>query len=137
MAKYEATSPITLTAGFTMASGLRGLLCKIGATGRTALPAQQEDNAPIIGVFAQDSCTTGEPVTVNQLMGKMTMVADAAITVGHIVYPSVRNDAAAIGKITGKATLAAGEFGIGVALEAATAHDDYIQVLASPMGLGV
>ena len=131
MSKYEATSPVTLIAGETLASGARGLLCIIGAAGRAIRPASADGDAPIVGVFAQDALIAGEPVTVNQLQGKVTMQAQAAIAAGNVVVATaVGNNR---GKVNGGADFGAAT-AVGVALEAAAADGDLIQVLAVPYG---
>lgn len=132
MAKYEATAPITLIAGASVASGLEGKLVQINSSGQAVLPTAADSDAPVVGVFAQDEMTSGEPVTINQLQGKVTMVSAAAITAGHIV--SATAVAAKAGQVSGSADFSADATGVGIALTPAAAADTKFQVLAIPYG---
>jgi len=131
MAKYEATSPITLIAAAT-ASDLEGKLVIVNADGKAALPTAADVDAPVVGTFAQDASTVDEPVTINQLQGKLTMVSAAAVTRGHIVHAT--DVAAKAGQVSGGADFHATAINVGIALEAAAAADTKFQVLAIPYG---
>ena len=135
MAKYEATSPVSFIAGETVASGLRGKLAvvTINGGGRVARSGSNT-SVPIAGVFAQDSMITGEPVTVDQLQGKVTVIAQAGITAGHIVYIATGNTDANRGKVNAAADWASGHNYVGIALEDAAADGDRFQMLAQPLG---
>ena len=129
MAKYEATSPVTLTAGATVASGLRGRGVKINAAGRAVLCAAATDL--VIAVFSQDAMTSGEPVTVDQLQGKVNVQAGAAITRGHAVaLTGTDGKFGSAADITG---IADNGICVGVALDT-VAVDGYAQILAAPIG---
>ena len=132
MAKYEATSPITLTAGETIASDLRGLLCRVNTSGQ-AVRTANDSGVPVVGVFAQDSMASGEPVTVNQLTGKVQMIAEAAVTAGQIVTVHADN-AGDRGKVNGTNDWNGTATHVGVALEGASAGEPF-QVLAVPYGV--
>ena len=139
MAKYEATSPLTLIAGETVATGLRGRTCVISTVAATIGQALQStgQTVPVVGVFAQDSMIAGEPVTVNQLIGKMQMVAVASVTAGQVIMAAA-GASPDQGKVNGVATLSAvgGDVQImGVALEGA-AVDAIFQVLVVSVGTG-
>ena len=103
-AKYEASSPLTLEAGEAVASGLRGMLCQINATGKAIAAA--DATGLVVGTFAQDSMSLGEPVTVNQLQGKLQFLAGGAITAANrILYNA--SAAAKKGEVLGAANIAA------------------------------
>ena len=129
-AKYEATSPITLIAGETV-SGVQDLLCIVNGSGHAVRPADSDEDAPVIGTFAQDDITTGEPVTINQLQGKIRMIAAAAVTAGHVAHAS--STAAKRGMIDSSADFNATATNVGVVVEAASAGKP-CQVLAIPYG---
>ena len=129
MSKYEATSSVTLTAGETVASGLRGRGAKIDSTGRVVRCTAASDL--VIGIFSQDAMTTGEPVTVDQLQGKVSVVAAAAITRSQYVVLS--GVAGGFGSANAFGGLANDNICIGVALETAAAGE-FAQVLAAPIG---
>ena len=135
MPMYEATAPISLIANETVASGLRGRLAVItpGAGGRVARAGGDTD-IPVAGVFAQDSMVQGEPVTVDQLQGKVTMIAKLAITAGWPVNVHNATTNADRGKVTATAEWHATSTNVGIALEDAAADGDRIQVLAAPWG---
>ena len=137
MAKYEATTPITLIAGETIVADLRGLLCQIsaatGATlGRAIRPASTDSDAPVVGTFAQDSMIAGEPVTVNLLSGKMQMIAEKAIKIGQIVHATDVADNR--GKVNSSADFHATAINLGIALEEAVVNAPF-QVLVVPYGV--
>ena len=129
MSKYEATSPVTLTAGETVASGLRGRGAKINAAGQVVRCTAASDL--VIGIFSQDAMATGEPVTVDQLQGKVSVVAAVAITRGYYVVLS--GAAGGFGSAETFAGLANDNICVGVALETASAGE-FAQVLAAPIG---
>ena len=85
----------------------------------------------IVGTIAEKpSAATDSPVAVALISGGgvIPMVAQAAITRGHIIIPTTTD-----GKVAGVAAvsnLAANQMGAGFALEAATAADQVIEVLA-------
>ena len=137
-AKHEASSPVTLIAGATVASGVRGKLVEINSTGRAVLMVAATGVA--VGTVAQDAMTLGEPVTVNQLQGKLQFVAGAAIAVGDRILYNASGAAGAAGKVRGAATIsavAANVQVVGVQLETAAIADEAIfQGLAMPAGFG-
>lgn len=137
-AKYEATSPITLTAGETK-SGVQDLLCVIDAAGEAVVATAGAEDVMPVGTFAQDEITDGEPVTVNQLMGKVRMVPAVAVTRGHValIEADPGNGNVNAGKIEGVANdssaWAANLLVLGVILQSAAANVP-VQVLAMPIG---
>ena len=138
-AKYEASSPVTLIAGETVASGARGKLVGINAAGRAVLTAAATSVA--VGTVAQDAMTLGEPVTVNQLQGKLQFVAGGVIAIGFGILYNASGAGDAKGKVLGVATIAgvaANTQVVGVSLEPAVAHadDGIFQGLALPAGFG-
>ena len=137
-AKYEASSPVTLIAGATVASGARGKLVEINSTGRAVLMVAATGVA--VGTVAQDAMTLGEPVTINQLQGKLQFVAGGAIVAANRILYNNSGAAGAAGKVLGAANIAAvpaNVQAVGVQLESATlADDDIFQGLAMPAGFG-
>ena len=129
-AKYEATSPVTLIAGETV-SGVQDLLCIINGSGRVVRPADSDEDAPIVGTFAQDDITTGEPVTINQLQGRLRMIANAAVTAGHVAFAT--GAAAKRGHMDSAADFHGTATNIGVVVKSATAGK-VCEVIAIPYG---
>ena len=88
----------------------------------------------IIGTVASDPGvdTVGAPVSVAMVSGSGTLkvVANAAITRGHAVVPTATD-----GKVSGVAigTVSAQQ-AMGIALEAASAADEVIEVFCHPFG---
>ena len=142
--RYEATAPITLPAAATVASGLKNKLCHINSSGQAVLltAAAASANVPVVGTFAQDGTTQGMAVTINQLQGKVTMVAGAAIAAGEVVTANASTTTSHAGTVvksdnSDDTKLSATRMNVGVALEAAAALNDDVQVLAIPFGVGV
>ena len=134
MAMYESTTAVTLTAATTVTSGLRGKLCHIDHTGRADFPALAESENPVVGVYSQDSMVTGEPVTVDLLVGKVYMRANGAISPGQVVHTASPSAEADRGNVAGSAAFSTSVMSVGVALESASAKNDLFQVLAIPYG---
>lgn len=114
--KFKPGEAVTFTAASAVTGGR---LVIPGATARSIAPAGADANN-VLGVAAQDAAT-GESVTVHTRAGGVhPLVASAAIAVGARVI------SAATGKI---ATIGAGTNALGIALEAAAADGDVIDVL--------
>lgn len=114
--KYEPGIGIPFTVGATAVVG--GRLVEV-STANAIIPAGA-DSAKVAGVAAQDA-ETGERVTVFPRSGGVhRLTASAAIAVGARVI------SAAAGKV---ATIGAGTNPIGIALTAAAADNDVIDVL--------
>ena len=138
-AKYEASSPVTLIAGAAVASGARGKLVEINSTGRAVLMVAATGVA--VGTVAQDAMTLGEPVTINQLQGKLQFVAGGAIVAANrILYnaiPELQEPQARFSEPQILPAVPANVQVVGVQLEsAALADDDIFQGLAMPAGFG-
>ena len=90
----------------------------------------------IYGTVASDPGvdTVGEIVSIAQVNGSgvLKVVANAAITQGHLVVPTTTDGKVA--GVNGIAGLSAEQQAMGVALEAATAADQVIEVLCHPVG---
>lgn len=114
--KFTPGSAVTFT---TTADVTGGRLVDSGTTARSCTPAGA-DSAKVLGVAAYDT-VSGDPVTVfPRPSGVHQLVASGAIAVGAKVI------SATAGKI---ATIGAGANAIGIALEAAAADGDVIDVL--------
>ena len=131
MAMYEATEPLTLIAGQTVSSDLRGRLAHIISDGRVTLPVGNDPKVPVVGVFAQDSMIAGEPVTVNQLSGKQQLVAAGNISRGRIVVLTVTGGAP--GRVLAVPDFSSNTQHIGIAMELASAGDHF-EVMMIPYG---
>ena len=114
--KFKPGTQVPFTVGATAVVG--GRLVEV-STANAIVPAGA-DSAKVLGVAAQDA-ETGERVTVFARSGGVhRLVASGAIAVGARVI------SAAAGKI---ATIGAGTNSLGIALEAAAADNDVIDVL--------
>lgn len=114
--KFKPGTQVPLTVGATAVVG--GRLVEV-STANAIVPAGA-DSAKVLGVAAQDAAT-GERVTVFARPGGVhRLVASGAIAVGARVI------SAAAGKV---ATIGSGTNPIGIALEAAAADNDVIDVL--------
>lgn len=114
--KFKPGQAVTLTVGATAVVG--GRLVEVSVA-NTVIPAAA-DSAKVVGVAGFDAAT-GEPVTVfTRPSGVHRLVASGAIAVGAKVI------SAAAGKI---ATIGAGANPVGIALTAANADNDVIDVL--------
>ena len=128
MATHQAVKIVTLPAAGNL-SGRLNQAVTINSSGRvTPTDAVTEI---IVGTIAEKpSAATDSPVAVALIAGGgvIPMVAQAAITRGHIIIPTTTD-----GKVAGVAAvsnLATNQMGAGFALEAATAADQVIEVLA-------
>ena len=132
MATYQAVKIVTLPAQGNL-SGRLNQAVTINSEGRIT-PADAVTEV-IVGTIAEKpSAVTDSPVAVALISGGgvIPMVAQAAITRGHIIIPTTTD-----GKVAGVANvagLAANQVGVGFALEAATAADQVIEVLAMSIG---
>ena len=128
MATYQAVKIVTLPAQGNL-SGRLNQAVTINSDGRIT-PADAVTEV-IVGTIAEKpSAVTDSPVAVALISGGgvIPMVAQAAITQGHIIVGTTTD-----GKVAGVAAvsnLAANQMGYGFALEAATAADQVIEVLA-------
>ena len=114
--KFEPGAGVPLTVGATSVVG--GRLVEV-STANTIISAAA-DSAKVLGVAAQDAAT-GDRVTVFPRSGGVhRLTASGAIAVGARVI------SAAAGKI---ATIGSGTNPIGIALTAAAADNDVIDVL--------
>ncbi len=114
--KFNPGAQVPLTVGATPVVG--GRLVEV-STANAIVPAGA-DSAKVLGVAAQDAAV-GDRVTVFARSGGVQrLTASGAIAVGARVI------SAAAGKI---ATIGAGTNAIGIALEAAAADNDVIDVL--------
>lgn len=114
--KFNPGAQVPLTVGATPVVG--GRLVEVSTA--NAIVPSGADSAKVLGVAAQDA-VTGERVTVFARSGGVhRLTASGAIAVGARVI------SAAAGKI---ATIGAGTNAIGIALEAAAADNDVIDVL--------
>jgi predicted RecA/RadA family phage recombinase len=114
--KFKPGASVTFT---TTADVIGGRLVEVGATVRSCTPAAA-DSAKVLGVAATDA-TSGNSVGVYlRPTGVQQLVASAAIAVGAKVV------AATGGKVQ---TIGANSNPIGIALEAAAADLDVIDVL--------
>ena len=132
MATYQAVKIVTLPAQGNLSTHPNHAVT-INSSGRVVRTDAATD--VIIGTIAEKpSSATGSPVAVALISGGgvIPMVASAAITRGNIIVPTTTD-----GKVAGVANvagLAANQIGVGFALEAATAEDEVIEVLAMSMG---
>ena len=128
MAADNATKNITLPQGSDLRECYACAL-KLNANGQVIPTTTITD--VVIGFLASippaATVGLGVSVTLVQPGGIGKARAGAAITAGHIIHPDAT--AAKNGKVLGKAVLATNDYGIGYALEAATAEDDIIEVL--------
>lgn len=114
--KFNPGAQVPLTVGATPVVG--GRLVEVSTA--NAIVPSGADSAKVLGVAAQDAAV-GDRVTVFARSGGVQrLTASGAIAVGARVI------SAAAGKI---ATIGAGTNAIGIALEAAAADNDVIDVL--------
>ncbi len=131
MASSQNTKSVNILAGATLVAAPLGAALAIDNTGRVILAALA--NAVIVGFLAeqpdQTQDTTGEnvPVAVVGAGGVGKVVAQAAIAVGDFIIPTTT--AGKVAGVTGLASIPVDVMAVGVALEAATAADDVIEVL--------
>ena len=130
MATYESLKIITLPAGEDL-SARGNHAVTLNASGR--IVSTDAVTEVIVGTVAEKpSAAVGSPVSVALIAGGgiINMVAQAAVTRGHIVIPTTTD-----GKVAGVANIAAlvaNQMGAGIALEAAVA-DQVFEVLAMPI----
>lgn len=117
---------ITLEAAEAIGAYIR---VKLDSNGKAAIAGAKE---PTLGI-TQRAVASGEDVAIKLLNGFGTykMTANAAITARTVVYGT------ASGKIDDSAGAGLVGCAVGVALEAATAQNDVIEVLAIPSSVGV
>lgn len=128
MASTENSKNINFSQGADLSSdtGLNRAL-KLNSAGQVILTAAVTDIC--IGTIGEESAdaVVGSGLSVVTLVGKIKMIAAAAISIGEVIVP------AAAGQVNGVANigaLAADSMGIGVALTAAASQGDIIQVYA-------
>jgi hypothetical protein len=117
-----------MTAGEDLRNSLN-LLVKVDNTGRVVKTTATTDTvAGVVSVQPYDAETAlGTAVTVAQLQGIFTVVADAAITAGSLVHPTTT--AGRVVGVANAAALPANVSAIGVALNATTAAGQSVRVL--------
>lgn len=113
--KFKPGEAVTFTASAAVTGGRL-----VVVTGDRTVGPAGADSAAVVGVAAFDAAS-GEPVTVfTRAGGVQRLTASAAIAAGARVI------SASAGKV---ATIGAGANALGVALEAASADNDVIDVL--------
>lgn len=119
---------LPMTAGEDLRNSLN-LLVKVDNTGRVVKTTATTDTvAGVVSVQPYDAETAlGTAVTVAQLQGIFTVVADAAITAGSLVHPTTT--AGRVVGVANAAALPANVSAIGVALNATTAAGQSVRVL--------
>jgi hypothetical protein len=119
---------LPMTAGEDLRNSL-GLLVRVDNTGRVVRTTATTDTvAGVVSVQPYDSENAlGTAVTIAQLQGTFTVVADAAITAGSLVHPTTT--AGRVVGVANAAALPANVSAIGVALSAATAAGQSVRVL--------
>ncbi len=131
MASSQNTKSVNILAGETLVGAPLAAALSIDATGRVV----EADTATsvIVGFLAeqpdQSQTTLGENVAVALVGGGGVgkVVANAAITAGNLIIPTTT-----AGEVAGAANIAAliaNQMAVGIALEAATAQGDIIEVL--------
>lgn len=134
-ANYENLDTETHIAGANL-NGLLYRCLQLNAAGRVVVGAAADDY--VIGVLAHDpkrsqtdsTDTTGDPVTVANMKGKVPVVAEEAIAVGNFVVPGASGKVADGGSAI--ASITANSYVLGVAMEEATADGDIILIKAQP-----
>lgn len=122
MATSESTLSISKKAAGDL-SAKQYLFMKMSADNTVDTCAAITDIA--VGVLQNDPSAAGKPATV-AVMGTTKVVAGAAIAVGAAVAPTA----------AGKAQTAVGtQYPRGIALEAAAADGDVIEILLAPMSV--
>lgn len=114
--KFKPGAAVTFTA---TADVVGGRLVDAGATNRSCTPAGA-DSAKVLGVAGTDAVSGDKVLVYTRPTGVHQLVANGAIAIGAKVI------SAAAGKV---ATVGAGANPIGIALEAAAADLDVIDVL--------
>lgn len=96
------------------------LRCYIDSSGYAAIADADKKSVGVAttGAPAWSGATSANTLTVNHMVGLQTMIANGAITVGHKVYAAASGKVASTGRVLE-----------GVALTAASADGDYIQVM--------
>lgn len=131
MASYQNCKSVNIPAGENLAGVPLAAALTIDATGRVVQSTTATD--VIVGFLSetadsvQDTTGTVVPVAVVGGGGVGKAIANAAITVGHLIIPTTT-----AGEVAGAANIAAliaNQMAVGIALEAATAQGDVIEVL--------
>ena len=133
---FEAVRTITAHAGEDL-TGTPYRIVKYNGTGTGVIKAAAAGDYAV-GVLAMDpnksqgstEDSTGQAVTVALLEGIVLIEAGAAVTAGHLVHSDAVGRAISAGADI--SALAAGDFVIGTALEAAGAAGEVIAVRAQP-----
>ena len=128
MAYHEAITTITLPQGEDLTDDI-GSLLTLNSSAQVVKTANVTD--PVVAVLAENpsSATVGEGVSVVLVGcgGVVPVKAGAAITAGQVIVPhSTDGKANGVANIAG---LAANQMGAGFALKAASAADEFIEVL--------
>lgn len=131
MASSQNVKSVNILAGETLVGAPLAAALSIDNTGRVILAASA--TSVIVGFLAeqpdQTQSTLGEnvPVAVIGAGGVGKAVAGGVIALGELIIPTTT-----AGKVDGAANIAAliaNQMAVGVALEAAAAEDDVIEVL--------
>ena len=129
MASTQCVKIVSMLQGESLKGKLNYALT-INAAGRVVMTDAVTE--AIIGTVASDPGvdTVGAIVSVAMVNGSGTLkvVANAAITRGHYVIPTTTD-----GKVAGAATVTTQQ-AMGIALEAASAADEVIEVFCHPYG---
>lgn len=126
MAGSESNRQLSLIAGSDFTGDLHKV---VEVTAANTVDVVGATTDVVVGTIAEE-VLIGVAVPITLLQGRVKVRAGAAITVGHLIVP------AADGEVTGVASLAAipvDSMAIGVALEAAGAAGDIIEMLAMPI----
>ena len=128
MASTENSKNINFSQGADLSSDTgQNRALKLDANGRVVLTAAATDI--MVGMIGEESADAviGSGISMVTLVGKVKMIAAAAISIGDVIVP------AAAGQVNGVANigaLAADSMGVGIALTAAGAQGDILQVFA-------
>ena len=141
MATYEGIKVLNLPAGANLNNALYDCVAIGRATGAVGLVVKADANAADvnahfpIGILASNPGVTadGDMVPVIPIAGGgiAKVKASGAITRGQILVPS--NTAGKVTGVDSVASLAADQRGLGIALQAASAEDEIIEVFLDPV----
>ena len=126
MASFESGKSISVIAGSDFTGDIYKLAEISAANTVDVVNATTDHVAGVIG----EEVLAGETCPLVLLQGRVKVTAGAAISVGDILVPT------AAGLVTGVASRAAipvDSMGVGIALQAAVASGDIIEMLAMPI----